>query len=100
MYRDARGRLTYDKMFDEVITFSIDWTNDIGDDTIATSVWETFGPTIANDAEASGIASVDVGPSGGMIRNTVTLTTTGQVFVQDVRFRCVDDVSDTVDYQV
>jgi hypothetical protein len=84
---DEDGRVTWEKDADEVLDFTLDWTNLLDGDTISTSTWEeeTGNVTINSSSNTTTSTTVWVTETDGMLKNTV-VTAGARTLVRRVRF--------------
>lgn len=79
---DPDGIETVAKDLDSIISYTLDWSLDLGSDTISTSTWETSGPTSV--ATSNTTTTTTIKASGaGLLKNTV-VTAVGSTFVHRV----------------
>jgi hypothetical protein len=82
-FRDRDGILSVTIGADETDTHTLDWSDRLGTDTIATSTWTADGPTVASSSNTTTTATAKFSGTG-TLTNTV-VTAGGLTLVQEIR---------------
>lgn len=74
-FRDTDGYITRTKLEDEVLNETVDFTQELGSETLSTATWtDTSGPTITGTTVASPLVTFTITKSG---EATLIVTTSG-----------------------
>ena len=84
-FYDKDGVLSWHKDQDSVESYTLDWADFLGADTISTSSWEADGIAVDSDSNTTTTTEVTVSKTGGTAKNTIT-TAGGYTYVRRVRF--------------
>ena len=84
-FTDINGLTAWHKDEDSVETYTIDWSDELGSETVSTSTWLMDGPTNDSDSSTTTTTSITVSKSGGTAKNTIT-TSGGRTLVKRLRF--------------
>jgi hypothetical protein len=81
---DADGIATVYRDPETVADYTIDWTRQLGSDTIRVSTWTGDGLTITGEALTSQATSAFLTGEDGTVKNTIT-TAAGRTYVRRIR---------------
>lgn len=80
-FRDRDGIPSVVRDEDAVETYTLDYADELGSDTISTSTWASEGPTIDSDSNTTTATTVTVSGSSGELKNTV-VTAGGRTLIR------------------
>lgn len=66
------GIETVSKDIDSIESFTLDWSLDLGTDTISTSTWETSGPTAVSSSNTTTTTTIKASGAGELKNKVVT----------------------------
>lgn len=84
-FRDRDGIPVIVHHPDEVNSYVVDWTDELGSETISTSAWTASGVTVSSAAISGTTTTANIKATGS-VENKIT-TSGGRTLVQLLRFR-------------
>lgn len=90
VFVDSDGFLCWPKSEDSTEELVLNWSDQLGSDTISTSTWEAKGVTLSSESNTTTTATVFVTGASGRVTNTI-VTAAGETLVRRIRIMARDD---------